>query len=306
MEENYSEYIARYLVNQPEILPAPTGMQPYFQADPDIKAVLFDIYGTLVISESGDIEESTITSENLKKALDEAGITLNGNLQTHRHILSEMLTRFKKEIKRIHAENRSEEKPYPEIDILEIWETILTTYKNENLIHLSNSLCIKCFTFVFEMLSNNIYPMPGMKDVILKLADKGIPLGIISNAQFYTPVIMNFLLNNRLSEEELVEPFDPDLTVFSYQHMRSKPDLYLFERVRNICMAKYGVRPEQILFVGNDMFRDIYPAAKAGFKTALFAGDRRSLRLRTDKPGMDSVNADYIITDLVQILKTVN
>ncbi|HLO60607.1 MAG TPA: HAD family hydrolase [Bacteroidales bacterium] len=306
MEENYSEYIARYLVNQSEILPEPTGMQPHFQADPDVRAVLFDIYGTLVISESGDIEESTITEENLRTALDEAGITINLNPADQRHILPGMLTRFKKEIGRIHTENRSDEKPYPEIDILEIWETILTAYKNENLLHLSNSLCIKCFTFVFEMLSNNIYPMPGMKDVIQKLADKGIPLGIISNAQFYTPVIMNFFLNNRLSEEELVEPFDPDLTVFSYQHMRSKPDLYLFERVKNTCMAKYGIRPEQILFVGNDMFRDIYPASKAGLKTALFAGDRRSLRLRTDKPGMDSVNADYIITDLLQILKTVN
>ena len=34
--------------------------------------------------------------------------------------------------------------------------------------------------------------MPGMKEVIHKLAGKGLPLGIISNAQFYTPVILNF------------------------------------------------------------------------------------------------------------------
>src|SRR5512145_1892103 len=109
MEENYSEYIARYLANQPEILPEPTGMLPYFKADPDIKAVLFDIYGTLVISESGDIEESTITAENLKTALDEAGIALDGDVSQHRHILLTMLALFRKEINRIHTEHRSEQ-----------------------------------------------------------------------------------------------------------------------------------------------------------------------------------------------------
>jgi putative hydrolase of the HAD superfamily len=54
--------------------------------------------------------------------------------------------------------------------------------------------------------------------------------------------------------------------------------------------------------VGNDMLNDIYPAKKLGFQTALFAGDARSLRLRTDDPRCRNLSADLILTDLEQLI----
>jgi putative hydrolase of the HAD superfamily len=50
------------------------------------------------------------------------------------------------------------------------------------------------------------------------------------------------------------------------------------------------------------MLNDIYPARKAGFTTALFAGDKRSLRLRQDDPRCANISADLVITDLYQLL----
>ena len=43
-------------------------------------------------------------------------------------------------------------------------------------------------------------------------------------------------------------------------------------------------------------------AGKAGFKTALFAGDMRSLRLRRDDPEVENIKPDFIIDDLAQLL----
>jgi len=59
--------------------------------------------------------------------------------------------------------------------------------------------------------------------------------------------------------------------------------------------------PHQVLYVGNDMKSDIIPAKKCGFKTALFAGDKRSLRTRG--MGINEIlkNSDNIITELSQI-----
>jgi putative hydrolase of the HAD superfamily len=221
------------------------------------------------------------------------------------HVLYEMLESFKKAVKNFHKAECSEDKPYPEVDILKIWETIIIENRNRNRLILDGLLCIKCFTFVFEVLSNRIYPMPGMKEVINHFANKTMPLGIISNAQFYTPVILNFFMHGTISEEEQVCPFDADLTVFSYKHQRSKPDTYLFELLKKQCRHKYGIYADEILFIGNDMFRDIYPAHLAGFKTALFAGDMKSLRLRQDKPELKKITPDYIITDLHQLLKII-
>ncbi len=50
------------------------------------------------------------------------------------------------------------------------------------------------------------------------------------------------------------------------------------------------------------MLNDIYPAKKAGFNTALFAGDTRSLRLRKDVAECKTLSPDIVITDLIQLL----
>ena len=70
--------------------------------------------------------------------------------------------------------------------------------------------------------------------------------------------------------------------------------------------AKYlknmDISSNSVLYVGNDMLNDIYPAKTVGFKTGLFAGDDRSLRLRENHPKCQNLSADLVITDLVQIL----
>jgi putative hydrolase of the HAD superfamily len=303
MEENYLAYIEKFLGETPEMKPVPTQMKPCFQQDSSIKACVFDVYGTLMISDSGDIEESLITTANMKTALDAAGIELTCSDPGSDDMLAEMLESFKSEVALIHQRDKSEDKPYPEIDILSIWENIINSNK-KNLI-ITGPLCIKCFTFVFEVLSNRIYPMPGMHEVIRHLAGRQMPLGIVSNAQFYTPVILNYFMNGSVSESELVPPFDDELTIFSYQCKRSKPDSYLFEMLKDSCRKKYGIYPDEILFVGNDMFRDVYPAHLAGLKTVLFAGDMKSLRMREGITELKSITPDYVITDLRQVLKII-
>ena len=305
MEKNYLEYINKYLSESAVMDPYPTGLEPKYSIDSTIKAVVFDIYGTIIISASGDIDESVISAENLRTAMDASGIMLSDSLTDSRAVFTEMLDSFKGEINRVHREGRTETRPYPEVDILKIWETILYDFRDKNALNFNGSLCVRCFTFIFELLSNNIFPMPGMKEIINTLAEKKMPLGIISNAQFYTPVILNYFLNSTITEDEEIKPFDKDLTIFSYRHMRSKPDRYLFEMLRDNCKSKYKIMPSEILFVGNDMFRDIVPGHKVGFKTALFAGDSRSLKLRKEKPEVADVSPDYIITGLNQILKIV-
>ena len=67
-------------------------------------------------------------------------------------------------------------------------------------------------------------------------------------------------------------------------------------------LRELNIHAKSVLYVGNDMLNDIYPAKMAGFKTALFAGDARSLRLRENHPKCQNLSADLVITDLVQVL----
>jgi putative hydrolase of the HAD superfamily len=54
------------------------------------------------------------------------------------------------------------------------------------------------------------------------------------------------------------------------------------------------------------MLNDILPAQTTGFRTALFAGDKRSLRLRRDNPRCSNLKPDMVLTDLVQLVELLN
>jgi putative hydrolase of the HAD superfamily len=145
--------------------------------------------------------------------------------------------------------------------------------------------------------------MPGLGELLRELQRTHIHLGLVSNAQFFTPLTLSFFLNGAIAtSDEAVCPFDPKLTVYSYRHLRAKPDPYLFELAREQ-LALYGVTPGQTLYLGNDMLNDIWAAAQVGFKTVLFAGDARSLRLRRDLDQIRNLSPDAVITELNQLLR---
>jgi len=148
--------------------------------------------------------------------------------------------------------------------------------------------------------------MPGMKEALLEIQNLGIPLGIVSNAQFYTPILMNFFLSGKFSSEQNIDLFDPDLSVFSFNELRGKPDVYLFQKFIPVLKAKYDIVPSEAIFVGNDMLKDVYTAKQAGLKTVLFAGDQRSLRLRKDDERVQGLEPDFIITELKQLLEIIH
>ncbi len=302
MDNNYMEYIKNFLARLEPLVPDPTGLLPDLHGRHSLKAIVFDVYGTLLISDSGDIDESVISAENLRQAMEFSSIEVLGNARIREKTLHAMLDEFTGEIRDFHNRHRTTERPYPEIDIEHIWETIVMRNHGKGNIRLNGDRCIKCMTFVFEILSNPLYPMPGMREVVKELCARKIPLGIVSNAQFYTPVVLNYFLSGRLTEEETVDYFDPDLTVFSYKYQRSKPDLYLFQVLAGALEKKYGFFPADVLIVGNDMQKDVYAGHITGFRTALFAGDRKSLRLREDIGPVRNTRPDYIITDLRQLL----
>lgn len=306
LEKDSMEYIKKLLIDSEALQPVPTSLDALYKKNQQIKACIFDIYGTLLISSSGDIDQAEITSNNLRKALHFSGIELleyNGNRDEK--VLNLILDEFQKTIKQIHKNRAKEKIKHPEIDIIEVWKEVIDVSVRKKWLRLNGNSSLKTLTFVFELLSNRVFPMPGMKKVITGLYKKNIILGIVSNAQFYTPILMNFYLNNEFSETEIIDYFDPELTIYSYKNQVAKPDESLFKGLLPLLKEKHNISPEEVLFIGNDMYKDVYPANKTGFKTALFAGDQRSLRLRKEKEEVQGLAPDYIITSLEQILEII-
>lgn len=301
MESNYINSIRPYLLELKPLEPIATGVEPAISSFPT-KVVIFDIYGTLIISASGDVDKASYSSSMIKKALNGGRFQI---LMDSEEAFNDIYRDFNAYLFGHLSGTRRAGKPYPEINVLEVWQDTLVAAEKKGKILITSESDINLFTFIFELESNPIWPMPDLKEVIHGLKSKGVTLGIVSNAQFYTPVIMNYLLNGSIENRYDITPFEKDLSVFSYKELRGKPDTFLFEKLVPE-LAKINVKPEEVIYVGNDMLKDVTTAEKVGFKTVLFAGDERSYRLHKNDKRVIGVSPDFVITELKQLYSILN
>lgn len=293
--------IIKWLENSEPISPLPTKHKADLKKMDGVKALIFDIYGTLLISSSGDIDQATISSGHLKTAFESANYKLIQKEKELEKSLQNLLGHFVGIIKHHHQRHINSGRKFPEVDIRLVWEDFVNLAIEKQIITKTEKSDPDRLTFVFELLSNKVYPMPGMKKIVKHFKKAGYPLGIISNAQFYTPIVLNYFLNGKIDEREVIADFDPELTVFSYHLYKAKPDNSLFDQLLAALKNKHGIQPKEAAFIGNDMYKDIYPAHECGMKTVLFAGDERSLRLRPDRKEIENLKPDATITELKQL-----
>ena len=162
MREDSKVYIRNLLADLTPLQPVETGVAPVFSHDPEIKAVVFDIYGTLLVSSSGDIDEAEISSDILYKAFEAASITISNGSD---EVLSAILEDFNNTVRISHDAAKKNAIPYPEIDVLTIWKIVLIHARRKKMVNYSDDADISLMTCVFEFLSNQVYPMPGMKNI---------------------------------------------------------------------------------------------------------------------------------------------
>lgn len=210
-----------------------------------LRAVVFDIYGTLLIAPSGGVKpDATIDS------------VLRATLLQHGHVPPHSpSTVLHAAVLRHHAAAGVD---HPEIDLRVLWREVLGLPEDHD-----TTLLVRAI----ENAWHPAQPMPGAEKFIRHLAARGISLGLLSNAQ-----------SNTLTDlGSIAEFFIPGFTILSYQHGIAKPSPRIFQ-ILTERLAGHGVSPGETLYIGNDPLHDIVPAAAAGFKTALFTGHPDSLR----------------------------
>lgn len=276
--------------------PKPTGISERLEPLKNIRAVLFDVYGTLFIAGVGDIGIANEMSNEqaVAEALQSAGFS--GNLEEAGAKGKKLILQA---IRCTHEKRRTQGISYPEVDIRDEWHTVLTSLQQEHLIEGEISAeAIMRVSVEYECRMNPVWPMPDLEETLHTLKEKQFVLGIVSNAQFYSNLLL-FPAFLGKSPQEL--GFDQDLCAWSFESQEAKPSVNLFHGVVERLQHQHGISPEEALYVGNDKLNDMWPAAQLGLKTVLFAGDRRSLRLREDDTRCSTLEPDVIITKLSQL-----
>lgn len=209
------------------------------------RAIIFDIYGTLLIAPAGGVRPDQAADEALRGIITSFGHQPPDSPTADLHAA----------VRRHHLESHVS---HPEIDLRAIWRDVLALPQG------TDTTALVCAT---EAAWHPARLMPGVARTLQSLATAGLHLGVLSNAQ----------CNTLPSLAGLADLFAEDLVILSYQQGVAKPSPVLFSLLATRLSAR-GIEPGEVLYIGNDPLHDIEPAAACGFKTALFTGNPESYR----------------------------
>jgi putative hydrolase of the HAD superfamily len=237
----------------------------------DIRAVVFDVNGTLVrIQTEDDMDDIFRAAAHF---LSYQGIRLC------RHTVRELYFRNLTE-----QHNASPEK-YPEFDAIGIWRRIIDDNQTDFTRTLPAAKLEQMPLFLAEMSRDisrrqlSLYPYA--KEVLDALR-KRYPLAVVTDAQ-------SAYARAELHRVGLLGYFDP--IIVSGDHGYRKLDRRLFQ----LALDDLRISATRAMYVGNDMHRDIFGAQQAGLKTVMVDSDQGRKAYQNCVP-------DYTITDLRELL----
>ncbi len=251
-----------------------------------MRAVVFDIYDTLVLAKKRHFAPSRslvpLLGESLVQDLIRAGARIPESVGELADAIAERVTRHHRRARLTSAPDLIQ----PEVDARQVWREVLRARR------MPLALAARAHA-QWESARFHFRAAPGASSALRALCDRGLALGILSNAQHDTPA--------RFQQCFGITPqaagFRPDLTLWSWKLGCAKPDPGVFTALTR-ALASHSISPSQTLFVGNDPLSDIAPAAAAGFCTAHYAGSPQS-----PAPDKTGARPDFVFTHFSQLIE---
>lgn len=239
-----------------------------------VKGIIFDINGTLTdIRTDESLDEVYRVISNL---LSYQGIALAAN------VVKDLYFQIMKEQRASNGER------HPEFDAVAIFREIVTRHSTDFTRGLPRGKLEQLPMLLAEAYRAatrlRLQRYPGVTATLRQLQQK-YRLAIVSDGQ--TPYAVP-----ELNAVGLSGYFDP--IIVSGDLGYRKPD----ERLFAAALAAMKMAPSEVLYVGNDMYRDVYGAQKLGMKTVFFKSNQGT----QEKEG---VNPDYIIYSFPELLNAI-
>jgi FMN phosphatase YigB (HAD superfamily) len=285
--------------------------KPYLVRLPQIRAVTWNIYGTLLSIAGGELlfEHPTklIMDVALEKTIQEFKMWASMSRKPGQpseymgHIYGQVLT-----------EQRAFSVPgekFPEVGSDRIWEAILKKllqkdYKFDAGFFGSLNELSKKVAYFFHASLQGTACYPGAAEALKHVQAAGLEQGLLGEGQCFTALQLQRGLTAQDSEANLEELAPEPLRSLSYEQRARKPSDKLF-RHSLTALADRGIEPQEVLHVGSRIGLDLVPARRLGMKTALFAGDRASLQATPEQLKDSTGRPDVLLTELRQITEIV-
>lgn len=258
--QNWLTILQEFTVPEPAVTVS-GGNVPFLEPPP--RVILFDVYGTLVCPHLGDLDDQALlasSEDSFVATAERFGFGKDVGADWHRWFFEAIATE--------HKLLKEQGIAPAEVQVDQIWADMLGMVEENSMG--SQPRMVAAYR---EMLANPVRAFSGAVEALRKFKERGVGLGIVSNSQFYTMPILGLTLG--INPDEF---FDPKLTFLSFRLGFSKPSPYFFRLVRTTILH-LGLRPEEVLVVGNDRENDVLAAEAHGLQALLFYGNDQSVRL---------------------------
>lgn len=240
----------------------------------NFKGIIFDINGTLSDIQTNEWHDDVYRV--ISNLLSYQGISLDPNVVKYHYF------QIMKE-QRAACVDR-----YPEFDAIGIFREIIAQHSTD----FTRALPTEKIQQLPRILAEThraasrfrLQPYPGVEETLRQLHPK-YHLAAVSDGQEAYAI-------PELHAVGLSGYFDP--IVISGHFGYRKPD----ERLFTAALAAMKMGPSEVLFVGNDMYRDIYGAQRLGMKTVFFKSNQGTQEKEGAQP-------DYIIYGFPEVLNAI-
>jgi FMN phosphatase YigB (HAD superfamily) len=199
---------------------------------------------------------------------------------------------------------------YPEVQSERVWDDIVKKlqqkeYKFDVVTYGSLDDFTKKVSYFYHASIQGAGAYPGAADALKLLAERGVQQGLLADGQCFTAGQLQRCLKQQDPDFDLDAVIAPSMRLISAEKKAKKPSDTLFKAAVAAAGAK-GISPPEVLHVGSSLTRDIGPAKKHGFRTALFAGDKNSLSATPEQLQDPATRPDAMITELPQVLELIS
>ena len=288
----------------------PPKARPSLHALP-VKAVFWTVYGTLVAVPQGELlfehPQEFVTAAALDKLIKEFKMwqSMSRKPGAPSEYMREL---FNKALTTLRLTGGGGEK-FPEVPAERVWDDIVKKlaqkeYTFDAATYGPVSEYVKKIAYFYHASIQGAGAYPGAADALNLLAGRGIVQGLLADGQCFTAGQLQRCLSQQEPEFDLNAVIPPAVRIVSAEKNARKPSDTLFKAAVAAAGAR-GLSPSEVLHVGSNLARDIGPAKKHGFRTALFAGDKHSLVATPEQLKDAAFRPDALITELPQVLELV-
>lgn len=273
-----------------------------------IRLVVWNIYGTLLRIADGELLFHVPEGLRMQIALEKMDAEFNMWNHMYRKPIAPWKYLEEQYLKFVDRQRLAPTKvkgDVPEIQSGEVWRQIFEQLEEKDYTYDGDfygemdELSEKAAYF-FHASLQGLEASPQALKALQIVAGGHLEQGLLADAQPFTLVQLLRCLKTQGKLPPWGDVLQPKWTVLSYQLGVRKPSKTMYQTLLQRCRES-GIAPQEVLYVSSRLGQDLAVAKSLGIQTALYAGDKLSLRATKEEIANPKLRPDRLLTDLSQI-----